>query len=165
MYYTRTVMEFIVNLLFVQIKVMSKIVVSSQQPLQLRFQMESHQQRPILDVERMRGHLINCLENKVPIPFLKVESHLSVKGVAIKKYSIRQVLFYKCSVLNKIQAVLHLWSQNYKKYVMRFLLAKLETSNKQLYSEINFCNCKAAFLGNLPRWLLLWQVPYEYCKG
>ena len=30
------------------------------------------------DVERMRGHLINCLENKGLIPFLKVGSHLSV---------------------------------------------------------------------------------------
>ena len=39
------------------------------------------------NVQRMQGHLINCLENKVPIPFMKVWSHLNVWGAAIEKYS------------------------------------------------------------------------------
>ena len=44
------------------------------------------------DAERMRGHLINCLENKFLMLFLKVWSPLSVQGAAIEKYLIRQVL-------------------------------------------------------------------------
>ena len=43
------------------------------------------------DVEKIRMHLINGLENKFLKPFPKVWSHLSVQGAAIEKYSIRRL--------------------------------------------------------------------------
>ena len=47
------------------------------------------------DVEGMRGHLINCLENKFLIPFPKAWSHLNVWGAATEK----QVFYKTGSVL------------------------------------------------------------------
>ena len=72
MHYTKTIKQFIVNFLPVQkqsdgykcgtfaIAFAAKIL-DGKPPTEACY-----------NVQRMQGHLINCLENKVPIPFMKV---------------------------------------------------------------------------------------------
>ena len=85
-------------------------------------------------MQRMPGHLINCMENQFLLPFSKVWSHLSVSGAAIEKYSIRQVSSYKCSVGKKYKLF---YTYGQKTYA-RFIFAKLETSSEQLHKKMNF---------------------------